>query len=181
MGREKTDSPKHSFGRPFLRTTPSPLLWHGAPPNGHGPEFSKGGFVVQLLWEGGGVKRELMFSEEGASELWFLQGGLPSSQAGVGSPLLELSKGCSGGIWWFSFLMSVESFLVVWSFFWGWCRNLGSGLEGHISVHACQVIEFWPAQILLELVSSKSILKGSHIKALEQHLAPKNDPEIWPS
>ena len=25
--REETDSPKHPFGRPFLRTTPSPLLW----------------------------------------------------------------------------------------------------------------------------------------------------------
>ena len=24
---EKTDSPKHPFGRPFPRTTPSPLLW----------------------------------------------------------------------------------------------------------------------------------------------------------
>ena len=56
----------------------------------------------------------------GPSELWFVKDGLPSSQAGVGSPLLEFSKGCSGGIWWFSFLMSVESFLVVvWSFFWG--------------------------------------------------------------
>ena len=73
----------------------------------------------------------------------------------MGSPLLELSKGCSGGIWWFSFLMSVESFLVVvWSlFFWGGgCRNLGAGLEGHISAHAFQISEFWPAQILLELV-----------------------------
>ena len=27
LGREETDSPKHPFGRPFLRTTPSPLLW----------------------------------------------------------------------------------------------------------------------------------------------------------
>ena len=111
----------------------------------------------------------------GASELWFVKVGLPSSQAGVGSPLLELSKGSSGGIWWFSFLMSVESSLVVvWSCFfcWGGGRNLGTGLEGCISVHAFQVIAFWPAQILLELVSSKSILKGGHFKALEQHLAP---------
>ena len=72
-----------------------------------------------------------------------------------GSPLLELSKGCSGGIWWFSFLMSVESFLVVvWSFFLlGGGRNLGTGFKGHISIHAFHVIEFWPAQTLLELVS----------------------------
>ena len=61
----------------------------------------------------------------GGSELWFVKVGLPSSQAGVGSPLLELSKGCSGGIWWFSFPMLVESFLVVvWSFFGG-----GGGVE----------------------------------------------------
>ena len=39
--------------------------------------------------------------------------------------MLEFSKGCSGGIWWFSFLMSVESSLVVvWSFFLG-----GGGVE----------------------------------------------------
>ena len=34
--------------------TPSLLLWRT--PDGLGPEFSKGGFVVQLLWEGGGAK-----------------------------------------------------------------------------------------------------------------------------
>ena len=84
---------------------------------------------MQLLWEGGGAKaRADVFRRDlsskiiwgGPSELWFVKDGLPSSQAGVGSPLLEFSKGCSGGIWWFSFLMSVESFLVVvWSFFFG--------------------------------------------------------------
>ena len=37
----------------------------------------------------------------------------------MGSPLLEFFKGCSGGIWWFSFLMSVESFLVVVCFCFG--------------------------------------------------------------
>ena len=30
VGREEPDSPKHPFGRPFLRTTPSPLLWRTA-------------------------------------------------------------------------------------------------------------------------------------------------------
>ena len=48
--------------------------------------------------------------------------------------------------------MSVESFLVVvWSLFafflGGGGRNLGTGLEGHISVHAFQIIEFWPAHM----------------------------------
>ena len=85
---------------------------------------------MQLLWEGGGAKaRADVFRRDlsskinmgGPSELWFVKDGLPSSQAGVGNPLLEFSKGCSGGIWWFSFLMSVESFLVVvWSFFFFW-------------------------------------------------------------
>ena len=86
----------------------------------------------------------------------------------MGSPLLEFSKGCSGGIRVFFLRLGVVQI-----------GNTGS--EGHISVHAFQVIEFWPAQILLELVCSKSILKGSHFKALEQHLAPQNNPEIWPS
>ena len=62
-------------------------------------------------------------------------------------------------------------------FFEGGVVEIGNtGSEGHISVHAFQVIEFWPAQILLELVCSKSILKGSHFKALEQHLAPPKQP-----
>ena len=48
---------------------------------------------------------------------------------------------------------------------------MGTGLEGHISVHAFQVIEFWPAQLWLELVSSKAILKGSHFKTLVSKLS----------
>ena len=103
--------------------------------DGPGPEFSKGGFVVQLLWEAGGAKagsdvfRRDLSSKIiwGASELWFVKVGLPSSQVGVGSPLLELFNKCSGGIWWFSCLMSVESFLVVvWIFFFFWG---GGGVE----------------------------------------------------
>ena len=68
MGREETDSPKHPFGRAFLRRTPSPLLWRT--PNGSGPEFSKGGFVVQLLWEGAGAKaRADVFRRDLSSEI----------------------------------------------------------------------------------------------------------------
>ena len=72
-----------------------------------GRNFLRRGFVVQLLWEGGGAKaRADVFRRDlsskkirgGPSELWFVKDGLPSSQAGVGSPLLEFSKGCSGGI-----------------------------------------------------------------------------------
>ena len=77
---------------------------------------------MQLLWEGGGAKaRADVFRRDLSSKI--IWGGLLSCglykmgclvlRLGWGVPLLEFSKGCSGGIWWFSFLMSVESFLVV--------------------------------------------------------------------